>query len=69
MNIKKTITDIINSIKSATEKRYKSAGVFMSETDNTKTGATNESGGYNQSTDPFAKNDTDLFTDRIIVRK
>lgn len=68
MGIKKTITEIIKGIKSATEKRYKSPGVFMSETDNTKTGATNQSGGFDKSTDPFANNDTDMFLDRIIKK-
>ena len=62
---KKTITDILNTITSVLNRKYKSPRIFMSEIDETKTGNTNQSDGLNKSTDPLSNNDTDTFLDRI----
>jgi hypothetical protein len=67
MGIKKTLTEILSVLPIVKNKTYKSAGVYSSETDNTKTGGTNSSDGFNMSTDPFAGNDLGTLTEGIVV--
>jgi len=66
---KPTISDIIKTLPQTKNKKYKSAGVYMIETDTSGTGRTNQSDGFNQSTDPLGYNDTNKLIDRIIIPK
>ncbi len=67
MGFKKTMTDILNLLPIVKNKTYKGAGVYASETDNTKTGGTNQSDGFNASTDPFAGDDTGTLTESKVI--
>lgn len=55
MGFKKTMADILNLLPIIKNKKLGSAGAYLSETDNTLTGRTNQSEGFNASTDPYQK--------------
>jgi hypothetical protein len=59
MGFTKTMSEILNLLPIVKNRKYKSAGVYMSETDTTFTGRTNKS----ETSDTDSTNDSTLIID------
>lgn len=70
MSLKKTITDILGLLPITKNKTRKSSNVYMNETDTSFTGRTNQSSGYDASTDPTGTNNVDSLKEgKIVINK
>ena len=67
MDFKKTMKEILNLLPGVKKNNRTSPGVYEYETDTSQTGGTNQSEGYNASSNSFDDNDTGTLKDSKVV--